>query len=69
MFNKNKIDPSNVVNNSNIPRHKHYSSKSIQRVTNALEKGARNECILKDSLINRLFLLTLGIDKCVHEEK
>ena len=69
MFNKNKTDPSDTINISNTPLHEQYHSKSIQRVTNALEKGARNECILKDSLINRLFLLTLGIDKCVHEEK
>ena len=69
MFNKNKTDPSDTIHITNTPPHEQYHSKSIQRVTNALEKGARNECVLKDSLMDRSFLLTLVIDKCAHEEK
>ncbi|MCE2507131.1 MAG: M20/M25/M40 family metallo-hydrolase [Nitrosopumilaceae archaeon] len=40
MYNKKKISPSDVINISDIPTQEHYSSKAIERVAKALEKGS-----------------------------
>ena len=39
MYNKDKIDPSDVINISDIPTQEHYSLKAIELVAKALEKG------------------------------
>ena len=39
MYNKDKINPSDVINISDIPTQEHYSLKAIELVAKALEKG------------------------------
>jgi D-alanine-D-alanine ligase len=50
MFNKNKIDPSDVINISDIPTQEHYSSKAIERVAKALEKGGHTVKLIEANM-------------------
>jgi len=50
MYNKNKIDPSDVINISSIPTQEHYSLKSIEKVAKALEKGGHTVKLIEANM-------------------
>jgi D-alanine-D-alanine ligase len=50
MYNKNKIEPSDVINISDIPTKEHYSSKAIERVAKALEKGGHTVKLIEANM-------------------
>ena len=50
MYNKNKIDPSDVINISDIPTQEHYSSNAIERVAKALEKGGHTVKLIEANM-------------------
>jgi len=50
MYNKNKIDPSDVINISSIPTQEYYSLKSIEKVAKALEKGGHTVKLIEANM-------------------
>lgn len=50
MYNKNKIDPSDVINISDIPTQEFYSSKTIERVAKSLEKGGHTVKLIEANM-------------------
>ncbi len=50
MYNKDKIDPSDVINISDIPTQEHYSLKSIEKVAKALEKGGHTVKLIEANM-------------------
>ncbi|MBC8483145.1 MAG: M20/M25/M40 family metallo-hydrolase [Thaumarchaeota archaeon] len=50
MYNKKKISPSDVINISDIPTQEHYSSKAIERVAKALEKGSHTVKLIEANM-------------------
>ncbi|HJJ23384.1 MAG TPA: M20/M25/M40 family metallo-hydrolase [Nitrosopumilus sp.] len=49
-YNKNTISTSDVINISDIPTQEHYSSKSIERVAKALEKGGHTVKLIEANM-------------------
>ena len=41
IYNEKKIDPNDVINVFGMPTKEHYSSKAVERVARALEKGGQ----------------------------
>ena len=50
MYNKDKIDPSDVINISDIPTQEHYSLKTIEKVAKALEKGGHTVKLIEANM-------------------
>lgn len=56
IYNEKEIDPNDVINVFGTPTKEHYSSKDVERVARALEKGGHNVKVIEGDIhiINEL---------------
>ena len=50
IYNEKKIDPNDVINVFGIPTKEHYSTKAVERVARALEKGGHNVKVIEGDI-------------------
>ena len=50
IYNEKKIDPNDVINVFGMPTKEHYSTKAVERVARALEKGGHNVKVIEGDI-------------------